>query len=122
MSHTVRIVTQVRDAVAVAAAATRLELPAPETGTFALYASEATGLAVRLPGWRYPLVCQLASGELAFDTFEGAWGERAQLDRFLQAYAIEKTRLEARRSGYAVTEAPLADGSVKLTIHLGESP
>lgn len=121
MSHIVRIRTQVRDAAAVTAAASRLELPPPETGTFALYASAATGLAVRLPGWRYPIVCQLAAGELAYDNFEGAWGERAQLDRFLQAYAIEKTRLESRRSGYAVTEAPLADGSVKLTIHLGES-
>jgi hypothetical protein len=121
MSHTVRIVTEVRDAAAVAAAASRLELPPPETGTFALYASQATGLAVRLPGWRYPVVCQLETRELAYDNFGGAWGAPAELDRFLQAYAIEKTRLEARRSGYAVTETPLEGGSVRLTIHLGAS-
>ena len=32
--------------------------------------------------------------------------------------AFEKTKLEARRKGYAVTESPLADGSVKLTVQV----
>jgi len=35
---------------------------------------------------------------------------------FLQAYSVEKARLEARRAGHAVTEQALADGSIKLTI------
>lgn len=118
MSHIVRIETEVRDAAAVAAAATRLDLPPPQQGTHQLFTSQATGLAVHLPQWRYPVVCQLETGQLAFDNYQEAWGDRRELDRFLQAYAIEKTRLEARRSGYAVTEAPLASGAVKLTLHL----
>lgn len=121
MSHIVRIETEVRDARAVAAAANRLELPPPELGTHQLFTSQAAGLAVRLPEWRYPLVCQLQTGQLAFDNYGGAWGDRMELDRFLQAYAIEKTRLEARRSGFAVTEAPLAGGAVKLTLHVETS-
>lgn len=46
------------------------------------------------------------------------WGDQTQLDRFLQAYACERTRIEARKKGYAVTEQPLQDGSIKLTIHV----
>ena len=32
--------------------------------------------------------------------------------------AFEKARIEARRKGYTVTEQPLHDGSVKLTIQV----
>jgi hypothetical protein len=122
MSHIVCIQTQVRDPAAVSAACARLQLAPPEQGVFSLFTSEAAGLAVRLPGWTYPVVCRTETGELAFDNFGGAWGDRAQLDAFLQAYAVEKTRLEARRAGHTVTEQPLPDGAIKLTIHVGGSP
>ena len=35
------------------------------------------------------------------------------------ADTIEKAKIEARRQGHGVTEAQLADGSVKLTINVG---
>jgi hypothetical protein len=117
MSHIVRIKTQIRDPVAIQAACTRLRLPQPEQGVFELYRTSAAGWAVRLPDWQYPVVCQTDSGELAFDNFNGVWGDLAHLHRFQQAYAIEKTRLEARRQNCAITEQPLRDGSVRLTIH-----
>lgn len=47
------------------------------------------------------------------------WGERQHLDSFLQSYAVEKSKIEARRKGHSVTESQLADGSVKLTINVG---
>ena len=59
-----------------------------------------------------------ASGQLKYDNFNGRWGDPAQLDRFLQAYAVERARAEARRRGHAVTEAQLPDGSIKLTIQV----
>ena len=77
-----------------------------------------TGLAVQLPEWQYPVVCDTASGQLKYDNFNGRWGDPAQLDRFLQAYAVERARAEARRRGHAVTEAQLPDGSIKLTIQV----
>ena len=43
------------------------------------------------------------------------------LDKFLQIYAVEKSRLEARRRGHQVTEQALADGSIKLTIQVGST-
>src|SRR5262249_16626939 len=44
------------------------------------------------------------------------WGEPAQLDRFLQAYAVEKTTQEARRKGYTIYEQQLPDGSIQLQL------
>jgi hypothetical protein len=46
-------------------------------------------------------------------------GTPHQLDRFVQTYAVEKTRLEARRRGHTVAEQSLADGSIKLTVQVG---
>ena len=46
------------------------------------------------------------------------WGDPNQLDRLLQAYACEKTLIEARKQGHSVTEQALADGSIKLTIQV----
>ena len=118
MSHIVQIQTQVRDPVAVAAACQRLKLAAPQMETVKLFTTTETGLVVRLNGWRYPVVCDLASGSVKYDNFNGNWGEYAQIHKFLQSYAVEVTKLEARRKGHSVTEQPLADGSIKLTIQV----
>ena len=47
------------------------------------------------------------------------WGKQEQLDRLLQAYAVEKARIEARKRGHHVVEKSLADGSIEVTIQLG---
>jgi hypothetical protein len=119
MSHIVQLQTQVRDPVAVTAACRRLSLPEPVHKTVQLYSSSEAGLTVQLPGWRYPIVCDLDQGSLKYDNFQGRWGGQRELDRFLQAYAVEKACLEARKQGHTVTEQPLADGSIKLAILVG---
>ena len=73
MSHIVHIKTQVKDAEAARAACQRLHLPAPVHGTFKLFSGEATGLGVHLPGWRYPAICDLATGEVHYDNFRERW-------------------------------------------------
>lgn len=119
MSHIVTIQTQVRDSAAVVAACQRLGLEPPSQGTAELFSGEATGLLVKLPDWLYPVVCDTATGTLHFDNYEGRWGEPQHLDRFLQAYAVETARMEARRQGYSVSELSLPDGSVKMIIQVG---
>jgi hypothetical protein len=116
MSHIVTIQTKVHDPAAVAAACQRLGLPAAEHGTAPLFSGEATGLVVRLPGWHYPAVIDTLTGVVRYDNYGGRWGEQAQLDRFLQTYAVEKVKLEARKKGYQVTEQALQDGAIKLQV------
>jgi hypothetical protein len=119
MSHIVEIKTQVRDPVAVHAACQRLKLKPPVQGTAKLFTESATGLIVELPEWRYPVVFDLTAGSVRYDNYSGHWGAPAQLNKFLQSYAAEKTKLEARRQGHTVIEQALPDGSVKLTIAVG---
>ena len=116
MSHLVEIHTEVRDATAVQAACLRLRLPSPVHETVNLFSAQATGLAVRLPNWRYPVVCDLASGQVKYDNFGGYWGKQEECDRFLQAYACELVKIQARKRGHSVTEQQLVDGSIRLSI------
>ena len=100
MSHLVTVKTQVRDPIAIQSACERLKLPAPVYGTARLFSSEATG-------------CQV---KVKFDNFNSRWGNPSNLDAFLQAYAIEKAKLEARKQGHSVSEQQLADGSIRVQI------
>jgi len=118
VSHIVQIRSQVKDALAAKAACQRLRLAEPVHETVRLFSGTATGLTVRLAGWSYPAVFDLASGEGKFDNYGGRWGGQKELDNFLQAYAVEKAKIEARKRGHSITEQQLADGSIKLTIQV----
>jgi hypothetical protein len=48
-------------------------LPLPTERTVRLFSASVTGLAIELPGWNYPVVCDLASGSLKYDNYGGAW-------------------------------------------------
>jgi len=116
MSHLVTVKTRVRDQGAITAACQRLKLDVPVQGTAQLFSGEATGLLLHLPGWQYPAVIDTAAGEVKYDNYGGRWGEQAVLDRFLQMYAVERAKLEARKKGYVVSEQALQDGSIKVQI------
>ena len=119
MSHIVQIQTEVRDPIAVQSACRRLNLQNAEFGMHKVYTNRVGGWGIQLPGWIYPVVCQTNTGTVQFDNFNGAWGEQSYLDKFLQAYAVEKTKVEARRAGHTVHEQPLNDGSIKLLVQVG---
>ena len=119
MSHIVSLKTEMRDVAAVKAACQRLGLPQPVQGKTRLFSGEVEGLAVQLPDWVYAVVCKTATGQVQYDNFNGRWGEQKNFDKFLQAYAAEKVKIESSRKGHVVTEQQLADGSIKLTIQVG---
>ena len=119
MSHIVEIKTEVRDEAAVKAACVRLQIPTPEHKTVRLFNATATGLCVQLPGWSYPVVANLQTGQVSYDNYNGHWGEQSKLNQFLQAYAVEKSKIEARKKGHMVTETNLQDGSIKVTVRVG---
>lgn len=116
MSHIVTIATEILDATAVRAACHRLTLPEPVHGKHRLFSGEVLGLAVELPDWKYPVVCNLPTGQAHYDNYNGRWGKQAHLDRFQQAYSVEKCLIEARKKGHTATEQALPDGSIKLVV------
>ena len=119
MSHIVEIKTEIRDEQAVRAACTRLQLAPPEQKAVLLFSATARGLCVQLPGWNYPVVCNLQTGQVQYDNYGGHWGEQKHLNSFLQGYAVEKAKIEARKKGHSCSESQLQDGSIRVTIRVG---
>ena len=119
MSHIVEIKTEIRDEAAVKAACARLNLPQPEHKTVRLFSATATGLCVQLPRWQYPVVCNTQTGQVSYDNYGGHWGEQKYLNEFLQGYAVEKAKIEARKKGHSVSETSLQDGSIRVTVRVG---
>jgi hypothetical protein len=119
MSHIVEIKTEIRDEQAVKAACTRLQLAPPEHKSARLFSATATGLCVQLPGWQYPVVCNLQTGQAQYDNYSGHWGEQKELHKFLQGYAVEKAKIEARKKGHMCSETRLEDGSIRVTVRVG---
>jgi hypothetical protein len=89
LSHIVTVKTEVRDP-AVAVACRRLGLPEPVRDTATLISGRASGLLVRLPGLTCTVTCDTATGTLHCANYGRAWGRQEQLDRLLQAYAMER--------------------------------
>jgi hypothetical protein len=119
LSHIVTIKTEVRDGAAVAAACRRLALPEPAMGTAQLYSGQAEGLLVRLPDWLYPIVIDPATGTIRYDNYGGCWGDEQHLHRLLQAYVVERARIESRKKDFVTSEQSLADGSIVVEIEVG---
>jgi hypothetical protein len=119
LSHVVQIETQIKDEQAVRAACTRLQLTAPEHKTARLFSTTVSGLCIELPGWQYPVVANLQTGQVQYDNYNGHWGEQSRLNQFLQAYAVEKAKIEARKKGHGVSETRLQDGSIRVTVRVG---
>lgn len=118
ISHVVTVKTEVRDLAAIQAACRRLGLPPAVHKVVKLFSDTKTGFAVQLPKWNYPVVCDLASGQLHYDNYQGHWGNPVCLDAFVQSYAVEKARIEAKKKGYSVSEQLLPSGEIKLTIRV----
>ncbi len=116
MSHIVTIETRVHDATALAAACRRLQLAEPLQDSVRLFNDNVTGLSVKLPGWRYPVVVDTGSGSIRYDNYGGRWGAPEKLGLLLQMYAVEKAKIEARRKGHCVTEQARQDGSIMVQI------
>jgi len=73
LSHIVTVKTEIRDGAAVRAACKRLGLAEPVQGAARLFSGEASGIIVQLPDWQYPVVADLATGQVQFDNFGGRW-------------------------------------------------
>ena len=113
MSHTSKIELQLKDKEIIEKAAESLGLRTSE-GTFSLFSSKEKGIAVFLKGWRYPIVIK-EDGSVAYDNYNGAWGDMKELNKFKNRYALEKAVMEARRKGYRVQEKKL-NGKTRLIL------
>lgn len=99
-SHTVTVKVEYRDLDALRRAIETMGGDWIGNGTHALYSNHtATGVGFNLPGWKFPLVLQ-ADGSLAFDNFNGHWGNPAQLEQLKTSYIMAVCERSAMEQGW----------------------
>jgi hypothetical protein len=124
MSHISKIELEVKDLGTLARACTRLGLNLIKgQKTFKWYGSEdgKCDHAIKVPGATYEIgVIKAANAlELQCDYFDAAIGKAiGQTGGLLkQAYAVERTKSEARRKGYIVIEKT-TDSGIRLHVRM----
>ena len=124
MSHISKIELEVKDLGTLKQACTRLGLNLHEgQKTFKWYGQEdgRCDHAIRIPGATYEIGV-IKTGdlyELECDYFDSAIGKAIGQSGGLlkQAYAIERTKTEARRKGYSIIEKTI-DSGIRLHVRV----
>ncbi len=102
MSHTAIYEAVLSDKEALIKALKKLGLTYHE-GVARLYQTVEKGVVVNLPGWRYPVVVR-EDGTVAYDNYNGNWGNIEKLHELNTTYAIEQAKMNAQKRGYRVKE------------------
>ena len=106
MSHTVKVAVKMNNVDALNAAIDALGLErigGREPAMHRLYGGQQHhGIAVKLPGWNYPVIINPATGEANYDNFGGHWGAQDALDGLVQEYSVQDAVLLAMQHGYSV--------------------
>jgi hypothetical protein len=103
-SHTARVKTDFTDPGALRRAVESINGQWIGEGTHSLYSTKHTGLAFTLQGWSFPVV--LENGELAYDNYNGAWGDTAQLERLKAEYSFSLLEERAQALGWQYERTP----------------
>lgn len=121
MSHTVKLKSQLTCLESIKRACDRMgNVKLQGKGKTSFYSEkDISGLKIKLDGWKYPIVINTETGDIAFDNYGGRWGKQTELDKFKQAYGVEKAKLEGTRCNYEVTEEQLSTGEIKVTLNVG---
>jgi len=102
MSHTATYEAILSDKEALIKALKNLGLTYRE-GVANLFQTTEKGIVVNLPGWRYPIVIR-EDGTVAYDNYNGRWGNIERLHELSVTYALEQAKINARKRGYRVRE------------------
>lgn len=117
MSHINSVKIQMKDREAVKAAAQHLNLEFVGEKVHTLFNGQtARGMGFKLPGWTYPVVVDLSTGEAHYDNYNESWGQQVELDRLVQRYSAEVARGQAEQMGFVYSEQTLDDGSLQVEL------
>jgi hypothetical protein len=88
--------------------------------THKIFMSQVEGSALHLPGWTYPIVIQ-PNGDLAYDHYNGLWGNPDHLQTFLHEYttmSVLKNLQAAGIAGYVVSSERAQSGQLLTRIRM----
>lgn len=79
-----------------------------------LFEGEYEGVAVKLDGWRYPVIINTETGDFWYDNYNGQWGHQAELDKFIQDYTLQTMLMAAEANNYMFQTVEMDNGDIEL--------
>ena len=122
MSHVVTVKLEIKDVEALRAACNRIDgaelVNNGDLMDLGMYTrgSEKQGIGLQLEGWNNHVMIVPETGEVRYDNYNGRWGAQEKLDELVQAYSVEKVKLEAMMHGHVVTEEYQENGDIKWKV------
>jgi len=99
MSHTLKVKVELKDIESLTRAIKTMGGTVIGQGSYELYSSTEEGFGFKLSGWEYPLIAK-SDGTLAFDHYNGSWGNPKDIDVLKSAYAIAAATAAAEKQGW----------------------
>ena len=99
MSHTTKIKVEFRDPDSLGAAVLALGGKVLGQGSHHLFGGNVQGFGFQMPSWHYPCILG-ADGSLSFDTYNGAWGNEADLALLKGEYSLQVAEKAANAQGW----------------------
>lgn len=87
MSHTVKMQVNLTNKQAIENACKILGHQYLGDGSHRLFGSTEKGTGFKLKGWNYPCIVK-ENGEMAFDNYNGSWGNMNDFEAFKEAYSV----------------------------------
>ena len=116
MSHVVTIQVSYKDMEVLKASVVELFGKWIGPGTHHLYDGAQVGTGFQLLNWLFPIVIK-ADGTLAYDDYNGRWGNVQDLTKLKQCYAKNVAIKQARKAGFRLlAETRNADGSITVKV------
>jgi hypothetical protein len=109
MSHTVILEIKFKSRKALEKACKRVGVEILGERDVSFYGSTHHGLAIQLPGWRYPIVVE-GGGKVAYDNYDGQWGDTKELNKLSAYYLAEETKETLEGTQYLVQEIETEEG------------
>lgn len=114
-SHTVTVAVEFRNQNQLAEAVRKMGGTVIGVGEHELYERDYSkegnarkikhvGFAFKLPGWSYPCIAQ-DDGTLAFDDYNGAWGNREDIETLKNEYSYGAAQAAAEQLGWMVEKS-----------------
>jgi len=116
MSHTVRLELKVKDKDLFKSVALKKGYRVKENARVKFFSTSHKGMAVYLPGWKYPVVIT-EDGTITYDNYDGNWGDKKFLDDLMQSYSRELVIKKALERGYFLLQEE--QNEEELVIKLG---
>lgn len=115
MSHIVTIQTELKNKESIQEVCKALNVQYLGQKTTKYYNTTKSGIAVQFRNWKYPVTIQ-ENGSVYFDNYQGSWGNKKDLDAFINEYSLVETVGKLKKKNLRYEVQRLKNNEIKIEV------